>query len=104
MGRLLTPGGWFSGRLAIAGERIARIEPVEERSGPLILPGFIDLHCHGGGGADLMDGGDAVRTIARLHGQHGTSALLATTMTAPVAEIERALASAVAALRQPGEG
>jgi N-acylmannosamine kinase len=32
--------------------------------GPLLLPGFIDLHLHGGGGADTMDAGDAIDTIA----------------------------------------
>jgi N-acetylglucosamine-6-phosphate deacetylase len=56
----------------------------------LILPGFIDLHVHGGGGADVMDGGDAMTTIARIHARHGTTAMLATTMTAPTADIDRA--------------
>jgi N-acetylglucosamine-6-phosphate deacetylase len=58
---------------------------------PLLLPGFIDLHVHGGAGADVMDAGDAAATLARLHARHGTTALLATTMTAPMADIAAAL-------------
>jgi N-acetylglucosamine-6-phosphate deacetylase len=54
---------------------------------------------HGGAGADTMQAGDAVTRLAALHARHGTTALLATTMTAPLADIAaamRALAPAVA--------
>jgi N-acetylglucosamine-6-phosphate deacetylase len=64
-----------------------------------VLPGFIDTHVHGGGGSDTMEGGEAIDVIARLHARHGTTSLLATTMTAPLAEVEtamRALAPACA--------
>lgn len=47
-----------------------------------IVPGFIDLHVHGGGGFDVMDGScGAVKEIAKVHCRHGTTAFLATTMT-----------------------
>lgn len=69
----------------------------------LAVPGFVDLHCHGGGGADVMDGGDAVHHIARTHAAHGTQAFLATTMTAPDDEIEHALSAVAAAMRNPRE-
>lgn len=55
-----------------------------------MVPGFIDTHVHGGGGRDVMEGSDAARTIARLHARHGTTSLLATTMTAPLADLEAA--------------
>jgi N-acetylglucosamine-6-phosphate deacetylase len=111
-GHLLTPAGFVRGRLGWADGRFTALAglPVDEAAvradpgTPIILPGFIDLHVHGGGGADTMDGGDAVTTLARLHARHGTTALLATTMTAPLPEIEaalRALAPAVAQ-RAPG--
>lgn len=98
-GHLLTPAGFVRGRLRLDGERIAKVEghPVSEADAradtmrPLVLPGFVDLHVHGGGGADTMDAGDAVATLARVHARHGTTSLLATTMTAPVADIEAAL-------------
>jgi len=98
-GHVLTPGGLVRGRVRIEGERIVSVDgdPVDEAAArtdttrPLVLPGFIDLHVHGGGGADTMDAGDAVATLARTHARHGTTSLLATTMTAPVADIEAAL-------------
>ncbi len=97
-GHILTPQGFVRGELQHAGGRISAIEgPAEDEAkaladgGPLLLPGFIDLHVHGGGGHDTMAGGNAVRHIARTHARHGTTALLATTMTAPRDEIEAAL-------------
>ncbi|MDB5873674.1 MAG: nagA [Ramlibacter sp.] len=71
--------------------------PVDERAArdcgrPLLLPGFIDLHVHGGGGRDIMEGGDAAARVAETHAAHGTTALLATTMTAPMADLEAAFA------------
>jgi hypothetical protein len=46
---------------------------------------------HGGGGKDVMEGGDAVHTIAAVHAKHGTTSMLATTMTAPPEDIDLAL-------------
>ncbi len=101
-GFVLTPAGFIRGVLEHQGGRITRIEgeavtEYEVRHGsqdlPLILPGFIDVHVHGGGGRDTMEGGDAARQIARLHVRHGTTSLLATTMTAPMDEIRAALAA-----------
>jgi len=56
-----------------------------------ILPGFIDLHVHGGGGADAMEGAAAVSVIARTHAAHGTTSFLITTMTAPRTELDAVL-------------
>ena len=53
-----------------------------------ISPGFIDLHVHGGGGYDFMDGTEeAFLKIASLHQSHGTTSLLATTLTCPDEEL-----------------
>jgi N-acetylglucosamine-6-phosphate deacetylase len=97
-GFVVTPGALLRGRVSIDGARVAAVEgtPVaadawREGDAPIVLPGFIDLHVHGGGGADIMAAGDAPLTVARTHARHGTTALLATTMTAPRAEIEAAL-------------
>ena len=93
-GRILTAAGWMNGRLLIGDDgRIAAIEPTASADDVRceILPGFIDLHVHGGDGADVMEGGDAGARIARLHARHGTTALLATTMTAPLPDIHAAL-------------
>jgi len=93
-GRILTPEGWITGRITF-GERIAAIEPDPAGAkGPLILPGFVDLHVHGAGGADVMQGGSACATVARAHARHGTTSMLATTMTAHPDPIRRALEGA----------
>jgi N-acetylglucosamine-6-phosphate deacetylase len=98
-GQMLTPEGWRAGTLQLQADgRIGQVdgehrEEAKVRSGtaPLLLPGFIDTHVHGGGGHDTMAGGEAMVHIARTHARHGTTALLATTMTAPDEEIEAAL-------------
>lgn len=97
-GHVLTPQGFLRADLAVEDGRIARLDgtPVPEAAVrasalPVFLPGFIDTHVHGGGGADTMEGGPAAATLARVHARHGTTALLATTMTAPLVEITAAL-------------
>jgi N-acetylglucosamine-6-phosphate deacetylase len=48
-----------------------------------IAPGFVDIHVHGGGGHDFMDGTtEAFLRVAELHARHGTTSILPTTLTA----------------------
>ncbi|MFO1252201.1 MAG: N-acetylglucosamine-6-phosphate deacetylase [Inhella sp.] len=111
-GQFLTPAGFVRGQLAIGADGriaalggVAQTEDQARTSGlPLYLPGFIDTHVHGGGGADTMEGGAAVRQLARTHARHGTTALLATTMTAPLDEIRSALTALAPACAQRGAG
>jgi N-acetylglucosamine-6-phosphate deacetylase len=112
-GNILTPAGWVHGAISF-GERITGIEGGEggegDQSDPstngddYIIPGFIDLHVHGGGGRDVMEAGDAPHVIAAMHARHGTTSLLATTMTAPPEDIVAALKAigAACAARRPG--
>lgn len=97
-GHILTPQGFVRGSLEQQEGRISRITgqgvseaEVRASSLPLVLPGFIDIHVHGGGGRDTMEAGDAARQIARQHVRHGTTSMLATTMTAPLEDIRAAL-------------
>ncbi|MCI0418617.1 MAG: N-acetylglucosamine-6-phosphate deacetylase [Acidobacteria bacterium] len=61
-------------------------------SGKFITPGFIDIHIHGGAGSDFMDATrEDFETVCRYHAAGGTTSLLATTATAPLAEIVAAL-------------
>jgi N-acetylglucosamine-6-phosphate deacetylase len=56
--------------------------------GRYIAPGFIDMHVHGGGGSDYMDGSaEAVRTANRIHARHGTTTIFPTTTTGSPEEI-----------------
>jgi N-acetylglucosamine-6-phosphate deacetylase len=105
-GHILTPQGYLRGALLHEDGRIRRIEgvlrteeQVRSEATAMVVPGFIDTHVHGGGGSDTMEAGEAIDRIARLHARHGTTSLLATTMTAPLDEVEtamRALAPACA--------
>ena len=103
-GQILTPGGFVSGRILWRDGLIERIEKIHGAPEAYVLPGFVDLHCHGGGGADVMEGGEAVRTVAATHVATGTTSFLATTMTAPVPDIEKALAAAEAVKKAPARG
>lgn len=61
-------------------------------AGGILLPGFIDVHVHGGYGADFMDAAKpAFDTITRFHASKGTTTILATTVTAPPEAIEAVL-------------
>jgi len=100
-GRILTPDGFVDGAItfdaegrieSIVGTPVA-LQAARDTQGALILPGFIDLHVHGGGGRDVMEGGDAAQHIAALHVRHGTTSMLATTMTAPMSDLETAFAA-----------
>ena len=77
-----------------------------DAGGLLVLPGFADVHVHGGGGADFMHGTpDAVRQIACIHARNGTTSLLATTLTASRADTDAAIVAARSAVNAgPGEG
>src|SRR5687767_8622848 len=55
---------------------------VVDAGGAFIGPGFVDIHVHGGGGADFMDGDPAaVVTANRAHARHGTTSIFPTTTT-----------------------
>jgi N-acetylglucosamine-6-phosphate deacetylase len=57
-----------------------------------LLPGFIDAHVHGGGGAQCNTASpEEIDTVARFHASHGTTGLLATTVAAPPDELCTAL-------------
>lgn len=104
-GRVVTPGGvlengWVSvrdGRIAAVGEGAAPDGPTTNVGGGTIVPGFVDIHCHGGGGAAFTSADPAkVRKAAAAHRKHGTTTMLASLVTRPVPE----LADQVAALAE----
>lgn len=102
-GILLLDDGFSRADLLVRDGRIARIAPaiepepgdaVVDLCGDRLVPGFIDMHVHGGGGADFMDGSDdAIRTVRRTHARFGTTTLCPTTLTAPDDEISAFLAT-----------
>lgn len=63
-----------------------------DAGGKYIAPGFIDLHVHGGGGHDFMDGTEeAFLAIARLHARHGTTSMTPTTLSCDKEDLRRIL-------------
>jgi N-acetylglucosamine-6-phosphate deacetylase len=109
-GNILTPGGWIHGEIRLVDGEPNTIAAIDGQAcdpaangDDYVLPGFVDLHVHGGAGRDMMEGGDAPHVIARLHARHGTTSLLATTMTAPREDIERALDAIGAACKERGK-
>ena len=78
------------GSVTVDGERIVALgtpppseAEIVDLQGDYLAPGFVDLHVHGGAGADFMDGDeDAFRTVCRAHARHGTTSLLPTSTVA----------------------
>lgn len=59
-----------------------------DAKGLFLSPGFIDIHVHGGGGADFMDNTiDAFLRVAQTHVRYGTTAMLPTTLTSEPEEL-----------------
>lgn len=70
-----------------------------------IVPGYIDIHVHGGGGSDVMDGDyEAINQIAIAHSHFGTTSFLPTTMTMSKDKIIRSLRSICKAVKKGTEG
>ncbi|MFE5671231.1 N-acetylglucosamine-6-phosphate deacetylase [Agromyces sp. NPDC056523] len=66
---------------------------VTDAAGRWLTPGFVDLHCHGGGGASADDGTEAIATVLATHRAHGTTRTVLSLVTATVDELERRLAA-----------
>jgi N-acetylglucosamine-6-phosphate deacetylase len=109
-GRIVTPGGVLRpGWIRLAGPVIdavgsgdAHEQPAVDLRGQWVLPGFVDMHLHGGGGASFTEGtGEEARTAAAFHRGHGTTSMLASLVTAPLAGLE-ARAAMLAGLADDG--
>lgn len=101
-GRILTPQGWLhGGSVIVEGSKIFAVENTElpivgaERiyvHGADIVPGGIELHVHGGGGRDFMEGTtEAFEVATRAHLMHGTTAIFPTLSSSTVEMMEKAL-------------
>lgn len=92
--RVLDPG-WVE----VVGDRLTAVgegpppRPADvELSGRVLVPGFVDLHVHGGGGASYTTGdqGEATRVVG-FHRRHGTTTTMASLVTVSLTELERAV-------------
>ena len=101
--RIVTPQTIIdNGSILVTGEKITAINEgnIEaddaitiDAKGQYVSAGFIDIHVHGGGGHDFMDGNEtAFLKIAELHAQYGTTSMLPTTLTSSKEELLQTLA------------
>ncbi|MEN9634822.1 MAG: hypothetical protein RL077_3226 [Verrucomicrobiota bacterium] len=100
-GALVSAGGQIiaSGprsTVAIPADALVQAVPL----GGYLAPGYVDLHVHGGGGADYMDGSvAAVITANGAHARHGTTTIFPTTTTGSPSQISAMLTSCQAVAR-----
>ena len=94
VGRILTPEGWRTARIEAVGASISAVVPLSLGAAaaselPRVVPGFLDLHCHGSDGVDVMGAQMAADWAHLSHGlaSHGVTGFLATVLTAPRAEM-----------------
>lgn len=101
-GGTLTPDSWAlfeNGVVAAVGTgsswRSRGIDPTQttDAAGRLLTPGFIDIHCHGAGGAAFDDGAAAIATALAVHHSHGTTRAVLSLVTASQAHLEFRLAA-----------
>lgn len=101
--RIITPHTIIeNGSILVSGKKITAISEKNietedtiaiDAKGKYVAPGFIDIHVHGGGGHDFMDGSEnAFLKIAQLHARYGTTSMLPTTLTSSKEELLQTLA------------
>lgn len=113
-GRVVTPTRVLDdGVVVVDGDRLAWVGPADRLPQPwtlpaeaagTVLPGLVDVHCHGGGGASFPDAPDAATALraAHEHLRHGTTSLVASLVTAPP-DVLLARTAVLAGLADAGE-
>jgi len=102
--RVLRPG-WIrvrDGIVAAVGEGEPPDSATHSFGDAVLVPGFVDVHCHGGGGATFGADLDSAQHAIATHRAHGTTTLVASLVSAPVASLRRDV-DALAELVSAGE-
>ena len=103
-GKILTPQGWMKdGSVVIRDNKILEVTNCDlaiigatiiDAKGMYIVPGGIELHAHGGGGRDFMEGSeDAFREAVNAHMMHGTTSIYPTLSSSTIPMIREAAAT-----------
>ena len=108
--RVVLPSGVAEGRrLTVDGGRIAEDAPAYEETAPTdlsghwIVPGFVDMHVHGGGGASFSAGtAEEALRVVETHRRHGTTTMVASTVTGELSDLAQQ-AGALSELTEQGE-
>ncbi|WP_372637597.1 N-acetylglucosamine-6-phosphate deacetylase [Cohnella sp.] len=113
--RVVAPAGTIEhGYVHIKEDKIAAIGSVADLAGQAegveridaggawLIPGFVDVHVHGGANHDFMDADEeGIREITKFHASNGTTSMLATTLTAPREELTAVIALAADYMSKP---
>ncbi len=100
-GKIHTPQGWLkNGSVIISDNKILEVSncdlavvgaKIVDARGMYIVPGGVEIHVHGGGGRDFMEGTeDAFRTAVDAHMQHGTTSIFPTLSSSSIPMIQAA--------------
>ena len=111
-GQILTPQGWLKdGSVLISDGKILEITnsdlaiigaKVIDAKGMFIVPGFVSMHCHGGGGHDFTEGTEeAFREAAEAHLHHGSTTIFPTLSTTTFDKIRQAAATCDQLMQNP---
>lgn len=111
-GRILTPQGWLEGGSVIVEDgKIAEVSnnnfaiegaEIIDAKGCAIVPGGIEMHVHGGGGRDFMEGEEeAFRVAVDAHMQYGTTSIFPTLSSSTVPMIEKACETCTKLMAEP---
>ena len=111
-GRILTPQGWLEGGSVIVEDgKIAEVSnnnfaiegaEIIDAKGCDIVPGGIEMHVHGGGGRDFMEGEEeAFRVAIEAHMQYGTTSIFPTLSSSTVPMIEKACETCTKLMAEP---
>ena len=112
-GHVLTPEGWIQGGSVIIEDN--RIKEVSKSSRLMegmdktydahnmnVVPGGVDLHCHGGGGSDFQEcTREAFQNAVLTHLRHGTTSVYATLSSSPIDMMEKACQVCDELMREP---
>ncbi|SDB87836.1 N-acetylglucosamine 6-phosphate deacetylase [Sanguibacter gelidistatuariae] len=100
-GQRVVRGGWLAvadGLVAGVGEGEVPPDwsdlPRVDATGHQVVPGFVDIHSHGGGGAAFGAGSsitDSARTVIATHRSHGTTTMIASLVTQPMQVLREAV-------------
>ena len=111
-GKILTPQGWLKdGSVLIQDNKILEVTNCDlaivgakliDAKGMYIVPGGVELHVHGGGGRDFMEGTeDAFRVAIHTHMQHGTTSIFPTLSSSTIPMIRAAAETTEKLMAEP---
>lgn len=110
--KILTPQGWLKdGSVIIRDNKILEVTNCDlavvgaelfDAKGMYVVPGGVDIHVHGGGGRDFMEGTeDAFRTAIAAHMKHGTTSIFPTLSSSTIPMIEAAAETCTKMMNEP---